>query len=323
MQDSPQDPGVDEAISTELRNATFAASFRTNKGEKRRVPISPALFERIRASNDGLGHILDIEEAYEINLGNYVDFERGVTAHLAKELVHPAFDLPAVDDARRTVSRLLDNLLSSSFSFLEQTRRRMKRIGGQSLFDAFRTACVDLETRFPVLLLMEAIRNHAQHDGSGVSGITLGGRRLGEGDDVVVERTLIATFRKDEVRIDRAWPAERKARLVAFLAELADDKGRIQMGQMVRRYVQALSEVLAAARTLVAEPQADWCEANREALVALDDVEDEGFAHQIVRLRGVRVVEAHQLVHFNVDRIERLQKRNKILSGLLRARIIS
>ncbi|MDZ4372207.1 MAG: hypothetical protein U1C74_12385, partial [Phenylobacterium sp.] len=94
-------------------------------------------------------------------------------------------------------------------------------------------------------------------------------------------------------------------------------------GPMVRRYIQALSEVLAATRTLVAEQQADWSQANRDALVALDDVEDKGFAHQIVRLRGARVVEAHQIVHFNVDRIERLQKRNKVLSGLSRARIIS
>ena len=302
---------------------SFAASCRARMGEKRRAPIDQALFERIRASDDGLGHILDIEEAYEINLGYYVDFERGVTAHLAKELVHPAFDMPAIDDARRTVSRLLDNLLSSSFSFLEQTRRRMKRLGGQSLFEAFRAACADLEVRFPVLLLMEAIRNHAQHDGSGVSGITLGGRRLEEGDDFVVERTLIATFRKDEVHIDRKWPSDRKARLVAFLAELADDKGRIQMGPMVRRYIQALSEVLAAARSLVAEQQADWSHANRDALLALDDVEDKGLSHQIVRLRGARVVEAHQIVHFNVDRIERLQQRNGVLSGLPRARIRS
>ncbi|MDZ4365183.1 hypothetical protein, partial [Brevundimonas sp.] len=235
MQDPPQRSSIGEAISTELRNVTLAASFRTNSGEKRQVPIRPTLFDCIRASDDGLGHILDIEEAYEINLGNYVDFERGVTAHLAKELVHPAFDYPAIDDARRTVGRLLDNLLGSSFSFLEQTRRRMTRLGGRPLFDAFRAACADLETRFPVLLLMEAIRNHAQHDGSGVSGITLGGRRLEEGDDCVVERTLVATFRKDEVHIDRKWPAERKARLVVFLAELADDKGRIQMGPMVRR----------------------------------------------------------------------------------------
>ena len=42
------------------------------------------------------------------------------------------------------------------------------------------------------------------------------------------------------------------------------------MGPMVRRYVQALSEVLAAARGLVAEQQADWCEANREALGPID-----------------------------------------------------
>lgn len=302
---------------------TFAASCRERMGEKRRAPIEKALFERIRASEDGLGHILDIEEAYEINLGNYVDFERGVTAHLAKELVHPAFDLPAIDDARRTVSRLLDNLLSSSFSFLEQTRRRMKRLGGQSLLDSFRSSCRDLETRFPVLLLMEAIRNHAQHDGSGVSGITIGGRRLADGDDFVLERTLIATFRKDEVHIDRKWPADRRALLVAFLAELADDRGRIQMGPMVRRYVQALSEVLAAARSLVAERQADWSQANRDALVVLDDIEDEGFSHQIVRLQGARVIESHQVVHYNVDRIERLQARNGILSGLPRARIIN
>lgn len=270
MKNPPQYPSMGESVPTENGDATFAASFRTNRGEKRRVSISPALFERIRASDDGLGHILDIEEAYELNLGNYVDFERGVTAHLAKELVHPEFDYPAIDDARRTVGRLLDNLLGSSFSFLEQTRRRMTRLGGRPLFDAYRAACADLETRFPTLLLMEAIRNHAQHDGSGVSGITLGGRRLEEGDDVVVERTLIATFRKDEVRIDRKWPAERKARLIAYLAELADDKGRIPMGPMVRRYVQALSEVLAAARGLVAEQQADWCEANREALGPID-----------------------------------------------------
>ena len=92
---------------------------------------------------------------------------------------------------------------------------------------------------------------------------------------------------------------------------------------MVRRYIEALSEVLVAARALVARQQADWSQANRDALTALDDPNDEGFNHQVVRLQAVRAVESSPIVHFNVERIARLQKRNGLLTGLPRARIRS
>lgn len=307
----------------EGKDETFAASCQGRTGKRRRAPISEALFESVRVSDEGLGNILDIEEAYEINLGNYIDFERGVTAQLATELVHPAMDYEQIDHARRTIGRMLDNLLGTAFSFLEQTRRRMRRLGGRELFDAFAVTYEAVADRLPVLLVMEAIRDHAQHDGSGVSGITLGHRRLEEGDEIVIERTLVASVRRDLITPNRNWPKDRQRRVTALLDEMVDGKGRIEMGPMVRRYIEALSEVLVAARALVARQQADWSQANRDALTALDDPNDEGFNHQVVRLQAVRAVESSPIVHFNVERIARLQKRNGLLTGLPRARIRS
>lgn len=298
----------------------WAASYRDRLGKRSRAPISEDLFERVRASDDGLGDILDIEEAYEANLGNYIDFERGATAQLASELVHPVFELEHIDHARRTIGRQLDNLLSSSFAFLEQTRRRMTRLGGRQLLKQFEAEYAALRDRLPALAVVELIRNYAQHEGSSVSGITLGGRRLEEGDDVVIERTLVATFRRDLVRPDRRASSEATAQVAALLDEVTE-KGRIEMSPLMRRYIAALSEVLVVARQMLAGRQADWSAANRDALAALAIGEDNGFSHQVVRLRDGRAVQSSPIVQFNVDRIERLQKRNRVLKGLPLARI--
>lgn len=300
---------------------TFAASRRDRLCQKHRAPITRDLFVAVLASDEGLGDILDIEEAYEANLGNFIDFERGVTAQLASELVHPAFELAEIDHARRTVGRLLDNLLSTSFAFLEQTRRRMTRLGGRALCDRFNAEYSALRESLPALAVVEAIRNYAQHEGSSVSGITLGGRRLEEGDAIVIERTFVATFRRDLIRPDRRAPKAVQDQLSTLLNAVADDKGRIEMSPLIRHYVAALSEVLVAARKLVSDEQAHWSTANREALAALNAPDGEGYGHQVVRLHGQRAIEAGPIVHFNVDRIERLQARNGALTGLPLARI--
>lgn len=311
-----------EATIPDGPEPTHGASVR-EMGGKRRAFISETLYDQVRASEEGLGNILDIEEAYEINLGNYVDFERGVTAQLARDLVHPAFDYDQFDHVRRTIGRLLDNLLSTSFSFLEQTRRRMKRLGGRALLNDFTAIYDALKDKAPALAVIEAIRDHAQHDGSSVTGITIGGRRLEEGDKIVVENTLISGFRRDLIQPNRKWPKARQAQLTAALNDLVDDTGRIEMGPLVRAYIQALSEVLVAVRALMAEKQAEWSEANQAVLIALNDVEDKGFSHQVFELVDGKATAHAPLVHFNVARIERLQKRNRLLAGLPRARIRS
>lgn len=293
---------------------TFAASRRDRMGRRCRASIPRDLFEAVKKSDEGLGDILDIEEAYEANLGNFIDYERGVTAQLATELVHPATDLEQIDHARRTIGRLLDNLLSTSFSFLEQTRLRMTRRGGRELGERFKAEYADIRNRLPALAVVEAIRNYAQHEGSSVSGISLGGRRLEEGAAIVIERTLVATVRRDLIKPDRRAPKAAQQQLNRLLDDVADDKGRIEMGPLIRHYIAALSEVLIAARLLVAERQAHWSLANRDAIAALGT--DEGYSHQVLRLRGARSVESSPIVLFNVERIERLQARNRVLTGL-------
>lgn len=275
------DNTVENAAATETANEnsaeTYIASFRGQLGRRETAPISRDLFERVKASGDGLGDILDIEESYEVNLGNYIEFERGVTAQIASDLVHPAFSMEAMDHARRTIGRLLDNLLSTSFSFQEQTRRRLKRLGGRSMLQRFEAELVDLRARLPALVVVHEIRRYAQHEGSSVSGISIGGRRLEEGDAIVIERTLVATFKRALIKVDRVTPGADRERLDALLAEVVDPRGRVDLVPLIRHYMTALSEILVFTRLMLDDLHADWADANRQALACLENPEGKVF----------------------------------------------
>ncbi|MBG7614694.1 hypothetical protein IWC96_05280 [Brevundimonas sp. BAL450] len=289
-------------------------------GQRRRVEISGDLFARVVEAREGLGHILDIEEAYEAMLGNFIDFERGAMMRLASELVHPITTIEEFDAVRITMGRLLDNLLSSAFAFLEQSKDRLPKLGGRPLLKAFEKELEALKLRLPVLTVVHAIRNHAQHEGSSVSGLTTARRRLEEGEQVVVEQTLTVIFKRDALRRNREASKEARASLSALLNALTDSKGAIELGPLARSYVAALSEVLLLIRRLVAERQADWSQANREAMSLLDP-QNELFARQVSRVRDGKVVARSEITVFNVERVERLQSRNRGLVSLPQARL--
>lgn len=289
-------------------------------GGWRRVEISRDLFMRVTEARDGLGHILDVEEAYEAMIGNFIDFERGAMMRLASELVHPISTIEEFDDVRITMGRLLDNLLSTAFSFVEQSKKRLCQLGGRSLLKTFESEVEVLKLRLPALAVVHAIRNHAQHEGSSVSGLTMGRRRVEEGERIIVEQTLTVTFKRNSLGNDRTASKDAQDRRAAFLDEITNEKGSIELGPLVRAYVWGLSEVLLLVRRLVNERQIQWSAANREAMALLDP-DGELFTHQIYGLRDGRAVMQGEITLFNVERIERLQKRNPELRGLPQARL--
>lgn len=303
---------------------TFILVYRDRTGRRHECPSDRETFELIRASDDGLAEILSIEDAYEAHVANYIAFESGVMSLIAQDMVRRRSDYEPMDDARRTAGRLMDNLLSTAFSFTEQAKRRSKEIGGRDLVRAVELRIEALRRQRPAMWIMQWIRGHAQHAGTSVTGIVLGVRRIeGEGEDAVLEYTVGTTLKRAVLKPDRTWSVADRETLEAFLDAAAADRrdGQLALLPLVRAYMAALSELLETLRELFTPFETPWIEANRAALLAMGVPDGGGSSHQAARRRGQRCVEAVQLVHFNIDRIKTLRGRNGSLKALALARI--
>jgi hypothetical protein len=134
--------------------------------------------QRFIADRVLLNGLLAMEEAYDVVRGNYFDLEETVLRLSVLELTQrrPWGVEDHFDTARRSSHRALANLLSAVRAFQDQSQRLASSISGPAkaadlaaLKDSLcRAYDGSLGYRF-----METLRNHAQHHGVSVSGVSL------------------------------------------------------------------------------------------------------------------------------------------------------
>jgi hypothetical protein len=218
-------------------------------------PASPSMtadqFRRFEEGSALLSGLLEMEEAYDVTIGNYLELEETVLRLAVLELAQRRPDGIDYhfDTARRACHRALANLLSASRAFQDYSQRLAASIGaGVSDRDlaavkASFSRAYDGSTGYR---FMSALRNHAQHFGISVSGVAA---------------------HRDQYSITMA-PYLLLADLQAngkFKPTVLDEVN-VQIGQlgettipvipMVREYLAGLSSVMADIRRLYADREA-------------------------------------------------------------------
>lgn len=223
-------------------------------------PATPAMtldqYQGFEAGRLLLGGLLEMEEAYDVTMGNYLELEETVLRLSALELAQRRPD-DHFDTARRSCHRALANLLSASRAFQDHSQRLGSSIGGSdgdSDLDAIKSGFSRAYDGALGYRFTSALRNHAQHYGVSVSGVAH--MRAATGSSPESERhhvTVTPYLLLSDLRMNGKFKTSVLYETDATAREGPNGETIIPIIPMAREYIAGLSSVMAAIRRLYAD----------------------------------------------------------------------
>ena len=146
----------------------------STRTHRKSFPIPPDEFAAIRAAQNNSIVMLSIEEKFGALLQNYEEYERELLSFALRHSLFGTLEWSVGIDDLLTVNRRLANVLTMARVYVDHTKQHLNSIYGkpndvaEKLTEAF-TASYDRSLGYRV---MEAVRNHMQHSGFPIRGIT-------------------------------------------------------------------------------------------------------------------------------------------------------
>lgn len=232
----------------EYRVLAFTPTVRPARACQGATSMTADQFRRFEEGSALLSGLLEMEEAYDVTIGNYLELEETVLRLAVLELAQRRPDGIDYhfDTARRACHRALANLLSASRAFQDYSQRLAASIGGDNDLAAVKASLSRAYDGSTGYRFMAALRNHAQHFGVSVSGVAA---HRGQHSVTMTPYLLLADLQ-----------ANGKFKPTVL------DEVNVQVGQqgettipvipMVREYLAGLSSVMADIRRLYADREA-------------------------------------------------------------------
>lgn len=140
------------------------------------MPLDEKEFNELRQAKLCLNAALTLEENYDLLLGNYRELELEVISAAVTDMTAMGHEYEDFFEIRATINRRVVNLLSAARMYLDQYPQNLKTIGANPKIA--KAVCTKIYDNFFEYRFMEALRNHTQHKGLAVHGVTMGGRWL-------------------------------------------------------------------------------------------------------------------------------------------------
>jgi len=142
---------------------------------KRWHPIDSSRYETIREHKANLLYALEIEERFDILLGNYIEFEEDILKMALRHVVIRKQEPNDWNTQRREMNRRIANFLSSAILYRDHLKHHIRSIFGEG---SPQEIGIEKEISFHYdssfsYRLMEAIRNYVQHRGVAVPSISV------------------------------------------------------------------------------------------------------------------------------------------------------
>lgn len=238
----------------EYRVLAFSPAVRPTPGRPATPAMTSSQYQSFEAGRLLLGGLLEMEEAYDVTMGNYLELEETVLRLSALELAQRRPD-DRFDTARRSCHRAIANLLSASRAFQDHSQRLASSIGdSNSDLDAIKTGFSRAYDGALGYRFMSALRNHAQHYGVSVSGVAH--MRAATGSSPESERhhvTVAPYLLLSDLRMNGKFKASVLDETDATAREGPNGETIIPIIPMAREYIAGLSSVMAAIRRLYAD----------------------------------------------------------------------
>lgn len=292
-------------------------------GHQYDLEITKHEYDDLNYANEGLLRLLEIEEVWETALGNYRDYERGLTDVLVARLTDKRKEDRFGED-RVQMSRLLSNLLSSIRSFQELSHRAVNDYFGRSAMNEFKASLEALKGEHFSFRLMDELRNHSQHHSLPVTRLSYRNNLVGSVGEGVLEYRFSPQIIVDQMRKQKKWK-EIIALWDTMQQQLPQPESAIDLTPHVRHYMHLESRVVVGLRERFSEVAAEW--ANKRWLARnRNSVPHEDCYSQIVvacHHDGKRMVDEFSLSSDIDELLALYRKNNGLLIGLMRGELRS
>lgn len=286
------------------------------------LSIESTDFTAIKNARDSLLGLLQIEEDYDILIGNYLDLETRMLGLTMDVFVHMRSARIEFDADARLVNRLAINLLASARAYIDHTKHNVSALSGRldsPTIDGYFSFEYDNSQPYRVV---EALRNYTQHYGQAVYGLNY--PMKWQDSNGIARNELVCSFVPylsiEELRNDRRF----KRKILDELKSPDDQSNEVPLLPLIRGYVGSLSSVHDKLRQLYGVRQSEWSEtldhwtnqffAKSESSVA------PGVAAVAIEETGGITDEIHLGVEFK-ERVAYLQHSNRKLPNLQKVRI--
>lgn len=283
------------------------------------VDISEGDFAEVQDSLRRLALVMQVEEAFDIAVSNYADFERAVASILIARETRRDFSGVRWHSTRRDMSRAVSNLLSSVRTFQHVAESAVSAIYGAtalSAHQAFKRRLYDGSFAYRV---MEKLRNHSQHQGLAVNSQTYSNRWL----DVPGEETRrrVQAFRP-ELDLRQFSELPKWKGIVSEYKDMCvsnpQTPERLDLHKLVRRYMSEQSEIIVDLRDRWTKDLETWdaAVAARRDLIP-DRVGENAVTETVaVQRRGEETIKTLYISETLLGDIRHLEQDNRPLVNL-------
>jgi hypothetical protein len=222
-------------------------------GSDQWFPIDPIHYETIREHKANLIRSLEIEERFDILLGNYREFEEDILKMALRHAVIPTQQANDCHSQRREVNRRIANFLSSARLYLDHLRHDIKSIFGADSTPV-KGLKVNISAQFDSSFsyrLMEALRNHVQHRGLAAPSFSVNHQLTELRPGAQVACTVTPQMVKRYLLADSKLTAKIRAEIEA-LPDSTDLKPHI------REYMGCLNRINNQVRALIQAGLPEW-----------------------------------------------------------------
>ena len=214
-------------------------------GNVPKIEISELEYLELQSAHNILTNALEIEQKYEIVISNYLDFEQNILNATAKYMIREHLDYSDFFEVRLSFNIKLVNLLTAVRLYVDQLNQNVTEClnGHKNTKDNVKKLFSKEYDENVYYRFMETLRNYVQHRGIPVHSTQQNSSWTSLDGDGMLEYSI-------ELASNRIYLEEDKKIKKSVLAEMED---KIDLKVATRSYVESISTVNDAARSMIAD----------------------------------------------------------------------
>ena len=258
---------------------------------------------------------INIEEAFDVLIDNYLEFETTLLQSTNQYLIRFVDTHETFQSERRLLNRKLINLLTTSKAYLDQTDHQLSNNFGKSStqytsFSKKRKSEYNSRLGYRV---MESVRNHVQHYGWPIHSVEYHSQLMGVMDKPKFLFAIIPFMKTKYLEENKKF----KPTILSELKSIENQKG-IDLRPIIREHIEALTdihtEVRASMQEHIKESEDLFAVAIRRFQKKYPDVTPYGL--ELIEEDNGEMITAVFILKELVESLKNLQKKNKHLVNL-------
>jgi hypothetical protein len=214
------------------------------------LPLDNDDHNRLLRAKIALRFGVGFEQRFDILLENYATLERYILDLALRNAVFMGGSASRLGEAKHSVNRHLNNLLSSAKLYIDQTAHAISDQFGNasSQYQRFIDSTKEEYDNSLAYRALEALRGYAQHRGLPTHSVSFSSRR-DEADPERRKNRHIVTFGlvPETIREDGGF----KSSVLQELDSIVDKDGKIEIMPLMREYVSGIARVHKSARMAI------------------------------------------------------------------------